>query len=69
MEKKNFNHYDWKRFSINEDNGSTSIFKIDPDVAHKVWEIVSSELRDGESFEDKFPTASGFFNFLNKNFK
>lgn len=68
MAKKEFNHYDWKNYALNESEGS-SIFNVDPEMAHKIWDLVTAALQDGSSFDEKFPTASGFFNYLNQNIK
>lgn len=75
MEK--FNLSDWRlnqklKELEDSDSDSDSIFKIDPKLAHKIWELINGKLEENiigsnNDFVEEFPTASGFFHFLNKN--
>lgn len=66
--------HEWlKQQELNEED---SVFNIDPKLAHKIWEIITRHLDDYKEFQDSlnlfeesFPTASGFFHFLNEKLK
>lgn len=68
-----FNINEWKfNQRLKELEDSDSIFKIDPKLAHKIWELINGKLEENiigsnNDFVEEFPTASGFFHFLNKN--
>lgn len=68
-----------EEFDISEWNSKRALgeleegFSVDPGLAHKIWEVINNKLGEGTPtfirFEDQFPTASGFANFLNEKIK
>lgn len=67
--------HEWlKQQELNEED---SVFNIDPKLAHKIWEIINEKLEKNREnsenwindFENEWPTASGFFHFLNEKLK
>lgn len=66
---------EWINKQIDEEFESS--FNINPSLAHKIWEIIQEQMmkvdkENGnytEKWLDVFPTANGFFHFINNRLK